>query len=126
MRVLGVALLASALAWAQSALPLSMKRAVEIALAPDGSTRTALARESIQQAEQRVAQAKSAFLPNLDAAVQDLVEQFFHFQLTHFAFKLERVSFVPVVDFVIELMLVSQKFKFVVVNFLSIAKIAKQ
>ena len=36
-----------------------------------GSTRIALAQESIQQAEQRVLQAKAAFLPNLDASVQD-------------------------------------------------------
>jgi outer membrane protein len=66
-----VSLLAPALAPAQGTLPLSMKRAVEIALAPDGSTRAALAQESIQQAEQRVSQAKSAFLPSLDAGVQD-------------------------------------------------------
>src|SRR6266478_7042760 len=56
---------------AQGTLPLSMKRAVEIALAPDGSTRAALALESIQQAEQRVTQAKASFLPSLDASVQD-------------------------------------------------------
>ena len=56
---------------AQNPLPLSLKRAVEIALAPDGSTRLALAHESIQQAEQRVKQAKGVFLPTLDAAVSD-------------------------------------------------------
>ena len=55
----------------QPALPLSLKRAVEIALAPDGSTRAALALESIDQAAQRVIEAKAAFLPSLDAAVQD-------------------------------------------------------
>lgn len=71
MRLLLISLLAAALGWAQSPLPLSMKRAVEIALAPDGSTRVALAQETIQQAEQKVQQAKAAFLPNLDASVQD-------------------------------------------------------
>jgi len=71
MRAAWIYLLTAALASAQSPLPLSMKRAVEIALAPDGSTRVALAQESIEQAQQRVAQAKSAFLPNLDASIQD-------------------------------------------------------
>jgi outer membrane protein len=63
--------LLSASAWAQNTLPLSMKRAIEIALAPDGSTRVALAQESIQQAQQRVEQARSAFLPTIDASVTD-------------------------------------------------------
>jgi outer membrane protein len=71
MRAAWILALTSAVASAQSPLPLSMKRAVEIALAPDGSTRVALAQESIQQAEQKVVQARSAFLPNLDASVQD-------------------------------------------------------
>jgi outer membrane protein len=56
---------------AQNTLPLSMKRAVEIALAPDGNTRVALALESIQQAQQHVEQARSAFLPTIDASVTD-------------------------------------------------------
>src|SRR5256885_11499067 len=71
MRVRLTLLLASTLASAQSTLPLSMKRAVEIALAPDGSTRAALAQGSIQQAQDRVTQAKAAFLPNLDTSIQD-------------------------------------------------------
>lgn len=70
MRPLLILLLATSFGMAQGTLPLSMKRAVEIALAPDGSTRAALAQESIQQAQDRVAQAKAAFLPNLDAAIQ--------------------------------------------------------
>lgn len=48
-----------------------MKRAVEIALAPDGSARVALAEESIAQAQERVTQAKGAFLPNLDTTFSD-------------------------------------------------------
>jgi len=71
MRVPWIVLLAASLGWAQSPLPLSMKRAVEIALAPDGSTRAALAQESIQQAQDRVTQAKAAFLPNLDTSIED-------------------------------------------------------
>jgi outer membrane protein len=71
MRFPLVMMLAASLASAQTPLPLSMKRAVEIALAPDGNTRVALAQESIRQAEERVVQAKSVFLPNLDASVQD-------------------------------------------------------
>ncbi|HEV2199547.1 MAG TPA: TolC family protein [Bryobacteraceae bacterium] len=70
-RVVPVALLAAGSVCAQTAMPLSLKRAVEIALAPDGNTRVALAEESIEQAKTRQAQAKAAFLPNLDASVQD-------------------------------------------------------
>jgi outer membrane protein TolC len=71
MRVLSMFLLAVSLGLAQSPLPLSMKRAVEIALAPDGSARAALAQESIQQAKDRVAEARSALLPNLDTTVHE-------------------------------------------------------
>lgn len=55
--------------WGQQAepvLPLSLKRAVEIALAPDGNTRVQLAAESIGIAQSRSSQARAAFLPNLD------------------------------------------------------------
>jgi len=61
----------TSIARGQDRLPLSMKRAVEIALAPDGNTRVALAEESIQQARQRVEQAKAAFLPTFDSYVSD-------------------------------------------------------
>jgi len=71
MRVLPIFLLAASLGFAQSPLPLSMKRAVEIALAPDGSTRAALAQESIQQAKDQVAEARSALLPNLDTTIRE-------------------------------------------------------
>ena len=65
-------LAASALASGQAqTLPLSLKRAVEIAVAPDGNAKVALAQESIQQAQERVVQAKSAFLPNLDTSISD-------------------------------------------------------
>jgi outer membrane protein TolC len=77
MRLVSLLMLATVFSTAQNlsvtqqALPLSMKRAVQIALAPDGSTRVALAQESIDQAAQRVTEAKSAFLPNVDASITD-------------------------------------------------------
>jgi outer membrane protein TolC len=50
-------------------LPLSLKRAVEIALAPEGNARVQIAAELIHQAEARSAEARSALLPNFDASV---------------------------------------------------------
>jgi outer membrane protein len=67
----------AALALAQSevvvetTLPLSLKRAVEIALAPDGSPRVTLAQESIRQAETRRLESRAAFLPDLESSVSD-------------------------------------------------------
>lgn len=49
-------------------MPLSLSKAVEIALAPEGSPRIALAQEAIRQAETRQAQARSALLPNVDGS----------------------------------------------------------
>ena len=71
MRVWSMFLLGASLASAQGPLPLSMKRAVEIALAPDGSTRAALAQESIEQAKDRVTEARAALLPNLDTTIRE-------------------------------------------------------
>jgi outer membrane protein TolC len=64
-------LLSAGLACAQDTLPLSLKRAVEIALAPEGSPRVALAEESIRQSQTGVAQARAAFLPDIEASVMD-------------------------------------------------------
>jgi outer membrane protein TolC len=47
-----------------------MGRAVDIALSPEGSTRVALAQQSITRAETQVAQAKSALLPTIDGTFQ--------------------------------------------------------
>ncbi len=69
MRSLLLFLIPGSLALAQNTLPLSLKRAVEIALTPEGSTRVALARESIKQAETHVTEARAAFLPTVDATV---------------------------------------------------------
>ena len=61
----------ASLAAAQGTLQLSLKRAVEIALTPEGSARVALAEQSIKQGEDRVRQARSTFLPTLDGSLQE-------------------------------------------------------
>jgi outer membrane protein TolC len=52
-------------------LNLTMKHAVEIALAPDGNVRVLLAKQSIDEAEARTRQARAAFFPNIDGDVSD-------------------------------------------------------
>jgi outer membrane protein len=56
---------------AEGVLPLSLKRSVEIALAPAGSPRIALAEESIKQAESRRLESRAAFLPDLESSLTD-------------------------------------------------------
>lgn len=56
---------------AQGTLQLSLARAVDIALAPEGSTRIALAEESIRLAEIRQQQARASFMPRIDGSLQD-------------------------------------------------------
>ena len=54
---------------AQEATPkldLSLRKAVEIALAPDGNTRFQLAAETIHQSDAKVVAARAALLPNID------------------------------------------------------------
>jgi outer membrane protein TolC len=58
-------------AQATSPIDLNLKRAVDMALAPDGNARYQLAVEAVKQAESRAAQARASLLPNLDAAVSD-------------------------------------------------------
>ena len=50
-------------------LQLTLKRAVEIALAPEGNARVQIAQELIRQSESRAAQARSALLPNVDSSL---------------------------------------------------------
>jgi len=50
-------------------LQLSLKRAVEMALAPEGNTRVQLAQEAIRQSEARSAEARASLLPSVDGAV---------------------------------------------------------
>jgi outer membrane protein len=52
-------------------LQLSLKQAVDLALAPDGNTRVKLAAESIRQAEARSAEARAALLPDVEGAVSE-------------------------------------------------------
>ena len=53
---------------------LSLKQAVEMALAPDGNTRVKLAEEAIRQTQARSAEARAALLPNIDGSVTDQSE----------------------------------------------------
>ena len=50
-------------------LQLSLKKAVEIAVAPDGATRVKLAEEELRQSKARASEARAALLPNLDASL---------------------------------------------------------
>lgn len=48
-------------------LRLSLKRAVDLALSPEGNTYIQLSGESLRQAKSRTAEARSAFLPDIEA-----------------------------------------------------------
>jgi outer membrane protein len=52
-------------------LQLSLKQAVEMALAPEGSTRVKLAEEALKEAEARRLEARAALLPDLEGYLQD-------------------------------------------------------
>ena len=54
-----------------AAMPLSLKRAVEIATAPEGNARVQIADELIKQAESHVSQARAALLPNFDGSLSE-------------------------------------------------------
>src|ERR1700730_2750912 len=56
---------------AQGVMQLSLKRAVDIALTPEGSARVALAEESIRSSETQVSQARAGFLPTVDGSVEE-------------------------------------------------------
>src|SRR5438067_1021046 len=72
MRLIYWLLLPAALSAAP--LDLSLKRAVELALSPEGSARVRLAEEAIKQSEARGLQARAALLPDLGSqfTVQNL------------------------------------------------------
>src|ERR1700674_3698502 len=55
-------------------LQLSLKQAVEIALAPEGSTRVKLAEEALKQAAARADQARAALLPDFEGYIQEQSE----------------------------------------------------
>jgi outer membrane protein TolC len=71
MRPLFLFLTTVSLAAAQGTLQLSLKRAVEIAVTPEGSARVALAQQSVKQAETHVTESRAAFLPTIDGSVQE-------------------------------------------------------
>jgi outer membrane protein TolC len=50
-------------------MPLSLEKAVAIAVAPDGNLRLEIVRESIAQAAEREKQARAAFLPQVDGSI---------------------------------------------------------
>jgi len=50
-------------------IPLTLKQAVDMALAPDGNVRLRLAADAVQIAESRASQARSGLLPNFDATL---------------------------------------------------------
>lgn len=62
-------LLASCAGATAQKVPLSLKQAVEIALAPDGNTRVRLAAQAVELSKTRVAMARASLLPNVDGAV---------------------------------------------------------
>ena len=69
--ILPVFVLFGPLCLAQNVMQLSLKRAVEIALTPEGTARVALAQESVQVSQIRLDQARSAFFPNVDGTVNE-------------------------------------------------------
>ena len=71
MRKTYLLLLAVRLAIAAGPLQLSLKRAVEVAVSPEGSARIQLADEALKQAQARSLEQRAALLPNLDAAFSD-------------------------------------------------------
>jgi outer membrane protein TolC len=52
-------------------LRLSMKQAVQIALAPEGNTRVQLAQEALKQAEAQATESRAALLPDVESYVSD-------------------------------------------------------
>ena len=56
---------------AQEVMQLTLKRAVDIALTPEGSARVALAEQSVRVSETQVSQTRSAFFPNIDGTVNE-------------------------------------------------------
>jgi outer membrane protein len=55
----------------QGAMQLSLKRAVDIALTPEGSARVALAEQSVRVQETHVSSARAAFLPTIDGSIEE-------------------------------------------------------
>jgi outer membrane protein TolC len=56
---------------AAAPVELSMKRAVQLAVSPEGNTRVRLSQEALKQAESRTGQARAALLPDVSGAFSD-------------------------------------------------------
>jgi outer membrane protein len=56
---------------AQEVMQLSLKRAVDIALTPEGSARVALAEQSVRVQETHLGTARAAFFPTVDGSAQE-------------------------------------------------------
>ena len=69
--ILPILALLTPFSWAQGVMQLSLKRAVDIALTPEGSARMALAEQSVRVLETHVSQARAAFFPNIAGTVQE-------------------------------------------------------
>jgi len=52
-------------------IELSLKRAVEVAVSPEGNTKIQLSGEALKQAQSRSAEARAALLPDLEASLTD-------------------------------------------------------
>lgn len=66
---LGILLLSTAsVALSQQTLRLSLRRAIEIALAPEGNIRVGIAGEAVKQADARALEVRASLLPNLDGS----------------------------------------------------------
>src|SRR5271167_4678589 len=50
---------------------LTLKRAVDVAISPEGSARIQLAGEALRQAQARALEQRAALLPNIDGAFSD-------------------------------------------------------
>jgi outer membrane protein TolC len=64
-------LLAAQVASAAGPIELSLKRAVEVAVSPEGNTKIQLSAEALKQAQSRSAQARAALLPDVEASLTD-------------------------------------------------------
>jgi len=86
---------------AEPALPLSLKKAVQIALTVEGSPKVALAEESIREAQARKTEARGALLPDFESSVNDEREttnlRAFGFSPTIFSFLPPGVTFPAIV-----------------------------
>jgi len=71
MRIAYLLMFAAPLAMAADPVQLSLKRAVEVAVSPEGSARIQLAGEALKQAQARALEQRAALLPNVDASFTD-------------------------------------------------------